>query len=202
MKIYAVLENIIMKKILIIFILFFIIAFIALGYHHYILINNTSAIMIELDLLDNSEAKASEILYNHFKNTAKLMPKISDAEIESVKLNQVKAFEIDLNNDNKNEIIGVIYSPLTKGRLGYEFFVLEKIDNNNYRNLSWSLTFTPQAKVYILTTKHNGYRNILLKGSQFFGSKYLLARYENEMYYNDKLTKAMMYFSYFSTKTR
>ena len=191
-----------MKKILIVFLLLFIIIFITVSCFNTILKNNTSGIMIELDLLNNSEPKASEILYKHFTKTVKLMSDISDAEVESVKLNDVKAFEIDLNNDNKKEVIGVIYSPLTKGRLGYEFFVLERIDKSNYQNLSWSLTFAPNAKIYILTTKHNGYRNILLKGSQFFGSKYLLARYENEMYYNEKLTKAMMYFSYFNTKTR
>lgn len=76
-------------------------------------------------MLNDSESKASEILYKHFKKTAKLIPDISDVEVESVKLNEVKAFEVDLNNDNKNE-----------------------------------------------------------------------------MYYNEKLSNAMMYFSYFNTKTR
>lgn len=187
-----------MKKIVIIILVYLVIVLLSIWLKSFIF--KSSDVMFELDLLKNSEPKASSILYKHFKETAKLIPIITVSELELVKLENVKAFELDLNHDNKNEIIGVIYSPLTKGKLGYELFVLEKVGRNKYRNLSSYITFNPGKKVYILNTKHNGYKNIIVQGSMYFGFKYFVLRYENAMYYNDTLFKTFMYYKIFSTR--
>ncbi len=123
------------------------------------------------------------------------MPMITSSELQQVRLEDVKAYEVDLNNDKQKEVIGVIYSPLTMGKLGYELFILEKYGKNKYKNIAWSLVFAPYEKVYILTTKHNGYKNIIFRSSKFLGSKMYMTEYENEMYYNDFLFSVYMFFA-------
>ncbi len=193
-------QNKIMKKILFVIIsLFLILVSLLIYLGIQVLGECSSKKMIELDLLNNSEPKANKILYGYFKETSRLMPIMNTSEIESVKLSDIKAFEVDLNRDNQKEVVGVVFSPLTRGKLGYELFILQKNDKDKYYNLSNSLIFNPAERVYILTTHHNGYRNIIIPGSRYFGYKYFVVRYENNMYYNDKLFKTFTYYTYFNT---
>ena len=72
--------------------------------------------------------------------------------------NLVSAYYIDLNNDKKNEIIGISFSSFYQSVEGYQVFILEK-HNNIYRNIS-SMNFEPKDKFIINNKFINNHKTI------------------------------------------
>ena len=90
------------------------------------------------------EVKASKILYNFVLKEQNMTPEKIE-EFANITPQAVSAFEVDLNNDDTNEVIGIVYSTLYWGTARYSLFILQK-QQNEYKNLS-ILVFDLQIKV-------------------------------------------------------
>ena len=131
-----------------------------------------------------AEMNANKILYEYVLKEQNTTPEeIKDfAKIEP---QSVKAFEVDLNDDGTKEILGVVYSTLYMGTVGYSLFILQ-LQNGEYKNIAYLLNLEPQK---ILNAKTNGYRNIKLNGSVAYKFKPFIAKYRNGYYKTDYQTK-------------
>lgn len=122
--------------------------------------------------------QASKILYEYVLKSQNM----SSAEIKDlagIEPKTAKAFEVDLNEDGINEIIGLVYSTFYWGTAGYSLFILQK-QPNGYKDIS-TLVFEPQEIVDIRSEKTNGYHDIKLTGSNGDNAQYV-AKYKDGMY--------------------
>ena len=133
----------------------------------------------KLDFSDGeSDKQAGKILYEYVLKELNKTPEEAK-DFARIEPETVKAFEVDLNDDRENEIIGIVYSTFYLGTAGYSLFILQK-QQSGYKDIS-ILVFEPQKKVYILKTKTNGYHDIKLSGSNHNCVQYV-AKYKDGMY--------------------
>lgn len=138
---------------------------------------------------DNPDPQASKILYEYVLTSQNMSPaEIKD--LANIEPKSARAFEVDLNDDGTNEIIGLVYSTLYWGTAGYSLFILQK-QPNGYKNITYLLNFEPQKDFYILNTRTNGYRNIKLYGSSAYKFKPFTVKYEDGHYRNYSQTKSL-----------
>lgn len=127
---------------------------------------------------DKSDPHASKILYEYVLKSQNMSPaEIKD--LAGIEPKSAKAFEVDLNEDGINEIIGLVYSTFYWGTAGYSLFILQK-QPNGYKDIS-TLVFEPQDIVDIRSEKTNGYHDIKLTGSNGDNAQYV-AKYKDGMY--------------------
>lgn len=113
-------------------------------------------------ILKNSESEAKQILYNYLLEKSEKECKQTKALMRSTIPSGIHAFEIDLNDDGINEIIGIIpdrywYS----GAISGEIFILEKI-NEKYVEIENLIMHNYNQKFLIEHEKTNGYHNIVV----------------------------------------
>ena len=133
----------------------------------------------KLDFSDGeSDKQAGKILYEYVLKELNKTPEEAK-DFARIEPETVKAFEVDLNDDRENEIIGIVYSTFYLGTAGYSLFILQK-QQSGYKDIS-ILVFEPQRNVYILKTKTNGYHDIKLSGSNHNCVQYV-AKYKDGMY--------------------
>ena len=133
----------------------------------------------KLDFSDGeSDKQAGKILYEYVLQELNKTPEEAK-DFARIEPETVKAFEVDLNDDRENEIIGIVYSTFYLGTAGYSLFILQK-QQSGYKDIS-ILVFEPQRNVYILKTKTNGYHDIKLSGSNHNCIQYV-AKYKDGMY--------------------
>ena len=125
-----------------------------------------------------SDKQAGKILYEYVLKELNKTPEEAK-DFARIEPETVKAFEVDLNDDGENEIVGVVYSTFYLGTAGYSLFILQK-QQSWYKDIS-ILVFEPQKKVYILKNKTNGYHDIKLSGSNHNCVQYV-AKYKDGMY--------------------
>ena len=127
---------------------------------------------------DKPNPQASKILYEYVLKSQNMSPaKIKD--LAGIEPKSAKAFEVDLNEDGINEIIGLVYSTFYWGTAGYSLFILQK-QPNGYKDIS-TLVFEPQEIVDIRSEKTNGNHDIKLTGSNGDNVQYV-AKYKDGMY--------------------
>lgn len=127
---------------------------------------------------DKPNPQASKILYEYVLKSQNMSPaEIKD--LAGIEPKSAKAFEVDLNEDGINEIIGLVYSTFYWGTAGYSLFILQK-QPNGYKDIS-TLVFEPQEIVDIRSEKTNGYHDIKLTGSNGDNVQYV-AKYKDGMY--------------------
>ena len=129
-----------------------------------------------LDLQKGSEPQANKVLYEYILDSLKMTPE-QVKEFANIDLESIKAYEVDLNADGENEVIGVCYSTLYWGTAGYHLFVLYK-NSGQYEDISL-IVFEPQTNVVILQDKDNNFSRIRLIGSK--GWQYV-AKFVDNMY--------------------
>lgn len=115
-----------------------------------------------LDFQDSKRefTKSDEILYEYIvKNSGWTEKEL--IEKFNVTKDRTKSFEIDLNDDGVNEIIGLNFASIYWSNTGYEFHILKK-ENNNYIDINYMPKFEPLKPMYILKSKTNGYHDIVL----------------------------------------
>jgi len=115
------------------------------------------------DLSDYSETNAQKILLNYiktyYKEDIEIMKKsyISATDIHE---DQIKAFEYDLDNDGKNEILGIVIDQLFfGGALGTNFYILKKNNKGEYENISDLFYSYSTGIVAIMSGVTNGYHD-------------------------------------------
>ena len=138
---------------------------------------------------DKSDPHASKILYEYVLKSQNMSP-VEIKNLVGIEPQSAKAFEVDLNEDGINEIIGFVNSTLYWGTAGYSLFILQK-QPNRYKNIAYLLNFEPQKDFYILNTGTNGYRNIKLHGSSAYKFKPFTVKYEDGHYRNKSQTKSL-----------
>jgi len=129
----------------------------------------------------NVITKSDEILYKYFLNEFDLTPEKAK-NLFNITPDVVETFEVDLNDDGTNEIIGVIHSTFCWGTMGYSIFILQKNNNGTYSDLSFMINFESLKPVYILKSKTNGYHDIMLYGSSYYNFKSFITQYKNNAY--------------------
>lgn len=139
-------------------------------------------VQLTLDLQNGSEQKANKILYEYILEDLKMTPE-QVKEFANIDTESVKAYEVDLNIDGEKEIIGVCYSTLYWGTAGFHLFILHK-NNNRYENIIYALNFEPQKDLKVLQSKHNGYYDLKLSGSNAYNFKTFIAKYKDGFYQN------------------
>lgn len=107
------------------------------------------------------------------------MSPVEIKDLAGIEPKSARAFEVDLNEDGINEIIGLVYSTFYWGTAGYSLFILQK-QPNGYKDIS-TLVFEPQEIVDIRSEKTNGYHDIKLTGSNGDNVQYV-AKYKDGMY--------------------
>ena len=127
---------------------------------------------------DKPNPQASKILYEYVLKSQNMSPaEIKD--LAGIEPKSARAFEVDLNEDGINEIIGLVYSTFYWGTAVYSLFILHK-QPNGYKDIS-TLVFEPQEIVDIRSEKTNGYHDIKLTGSNGDNVQYV-AKYKDGMY--------------------
>ena len=107
----------------------------------------------------------------------------------------VRAFETDLNGDNQNEVIGVVYSTYYWGTSGYSLFII----NNEGRNIA-NANFEPSKLFYVLSSISNGYKDIKLYNSSTFNFKPIIIKSHNNKYTdNEQMNLLEKYLKDFSS---
>ena len=136
-----------------------------------------------------SDKHVGKILYEYVLQEQKMTP----AEIKDfarIEPQSVRAFEVDLNDDGENEIVGVVYSTFYLGTAGYSMFILQ-LQNDEYKNIAYVLNIEPQKELKILNAKTNGYRDIKLQGSVAYNFKPFIVKYRNGYYQSDRQTESL-----------
>lgn len=163
-----------MKKILSVLLILLLISFIFLLQYR-----NLNGIYRKLDFSgEESDANANKILYEYILKEQNMTPKEIE-EFANITPESVKAFEVDLNDDGTNEIVGLVYSTLYWGTAGFSLFILQK-QLDRYKDIS-SMNFEPQREINIKVNKSNGYHDIKLWGSNHNGVQYVV-KYKDGMY--------------------
>ena len=127
---------------------------------------------------DEADAEASKILYEYVLQEQGMTP-VEIKLFAGIEPQSAKAFEVDLNEDGINEIIGFVNSTLYWGTAGYSLFILQK-QSNGYKDIS-TLVFEPQEIVEIRSKKTNGYQDMKLTGSNGNNVQYV-AKNKDGMY--------------------
>lgn len=136
---------------------------------------NTTVVQI-LDIENKSEPAASKILYDFVMNELE----DSSKKYAEITLGRTHAYEIDLNNDGVNEVIGVVLSPYYCTDKNCSLFILKK-DTNIYKNIVSDIKFS--GKIFVKRHLTNGYKDIelfvpyLKSGLQFKNGQYDWAYY-------------------------
>ena len=144
----------------------------------------------KLDFSDGeSDKKAGKVLYEYVLKELNKTPEEAK-DFARIELETVKAFEVDLNDDGENEIVGIVYSTFYLGTAGYSLFILQ-LQNGEYKNIAYMLNIEPQKELKILNAKTNGYSDIKLSGSVAYNFKPFIVKYRNGYYQNDDQTKSL-----------
>ena len=136
----------------------------------------------EFDFNKQNQPKASRILYKYILESENLTAKEAKKS-KDITPNQVRAFELDLNDDGVNEIIGFCSKSQYWGTAGYSLFILKK-QNEKYQNISHLLSFEPQLKIYILPSKTADYKDLILFGSSAHNFMPMVVKYDGQIYFN------------------
>lgn len=142
-----------------------------------------------LDLQKGSEPQANKVLYEYILDSLKMTPE-QVKEFANIDFESVKAYEVDLNADGENEVIGVCYSTLYWGTAGYHLFILHK-NSSRYEDIAYMLNFEPNKCFQVLESKHNGYYDIKFYGSSAYDFKPFVVGYKDGFYQNDIQTKSL-----------
>ena len=138
---------------------------------------------IEYDFSKQSQPKASKILYKFVLKELNKTPKEAQ-DFANITPKAVNAFETDLNDDGKKEVIGVVFSTYYWGTAGSSLFILEE-KNNNYQNIAkYMINIETNMKFYVLPYKTNDYKDIKYHGSTAFDFKLMQAKFNGKYYYN------------------
>ncbi|MBD5401414.1 hypothetical protein HDR58_01250 [bacterium] len=138
---------------------------------------------IEYNFLKQKQVKPSKILYRFVLKELGKTPKEAQ-DLANIKLKTVSAFETDLNDDGKKEIIGIIFSTYYSGTAGTSLFILEK-QNNVYQNIAkYMINIETNKNFYVLPNKTNGYKDIIFYSSSAFDFKSMRAKFNSKYYYN------------------
>ena len=127
---------------------------------------------------EDSDAAANKILYEYVLKEENMTPKEIE-EFARITPESTKAFQVDLNDDGINEIVGLVYSTLYWGTAGFSLLILQK-QPDGYKDISL-LIFEPQKGIDIKINKTNGYYDLKLFGSNHDGVQYV-AKYKDGMY--------------------
>jgi hypothetical protein len=101
------------------------------------------------------------------------MPLRQLEEFAHINSNSVTAYFVDLNDDGKSEILGVVSAAYYMNTEGYKLFILQK-NGKEYKDLS-SLYILPQEGFLISASKINGYKEIEMKA--YSNREYLKGKY-------------------------
>ena len=93
------------------------------------------------------------ILYKYVLSEFKMNPK-QVYDFANINFNKINALRIDLDDDRKYEIIGVVHSSYYSCTEGSKLFILKK-NNNKYQDIS-DIYFIPNNDFIVLKTKKNG----------------------------------------------
>lgn len=149
---------------------------------------------IEYDFSRQSQFRASRILYKYIQNDLNKTPK-ELKDFANITPKSVRAFETDLNGDNQNEVIGVVYSTYYWGTSGYSLFII----NNEGRNIA-NANFEPSKLFYVLSSISNGYKDIKLYNSSTFNFKPIIIKFHNNKYTdNEQMNLLEKYLKDFSS---
>ncbi len=143
----------------------------------------------KIDFEKDSEPRASKILYEHMLKFENKTPE-ELKDFANIYPESVKAVEIDLNDDGKKEVVGLILSTYCMGTAGHSLFILQ-LENNEYKDITYIVNFSLCKSFYILKHKTNGYRDIKLYGSISYNFKTFIVKYKNGLYKNDIQTRGL-----------
>lgn len=115
---------------------------------------------IEYDFSKQSQYKASRILYKYVQKDLNKTPK-ELKDFANITPKSVRAFETDLNGDNQNEVIGVVYTTFYLCTQGFKLFILEK-QGQTYQDLSDADILTTE-KFFINNINFNKYKELNFK---------------------------------------
>ncbi len=157
---------------------------------------------IEIDFMkDRPNWLASRILYNYVLKEVKMSPK--EAKDANIVPSAVKAYFVDLNDDGKKEIIGIVNSSFYIGSAGHSLIVMEG-NFSALKDITLYLSFAPQDKFYVSTNKTSGYRDIKYTFSHSCISAFVEAKYTNGYYYSkqayDAFKKSLSDYSCFTSE--
>lgn len=113
-------------------------------------------------ILENTESEAKQILYKYLLEESEKEDELTKNSMRRTIPDWIRAFEVDLNDDGINEVIGIIpdrywYS----GAISGEIFLLEKI-NGKYKKMENLIMHNYNRKFMITPEKTNGYHNIIV----------------------------------------
>lgn len=146
---------------------------------------------IEYDFSNQSQTKASKILYKYILKDLNKTPKEAQ-DFANITPKTVSAFETDLNGDGKKEIIGVVFSTYYWGTAGISLFILEE-NNNDYKNIAkYMINIETNMSFYVLPYKTNGYKDIKYHSSIAFNFKLMQAKFNGKYYYNYEQEKKFL----------
>jgi len=130
-----------------------------------------------IDIQKEKQYIASRILYNYILKSNNMTSK-QIKDFANIEQKCVYAISTDLNDDNKNEIVGFTNcSTFYYSQAGYSLFILQKGASNQYQNISL-LSFQPWNGISILKNKTNKYHDIKHTPS----AKVLTGKYKNKFY--------------------
>ena len=136
---------------------------------------------VQLDLVENSDPKAAEILYNHTLKTTNLTAERAKNEFNFSKENFFAVY-FDLNDDGEEEIIGFANTTFFCGTAGCGLDILQK-DKNGYKDISYLMSIQPAIPILLISNKKtNRYRNIKLFFEHY--TKTYTLKYKNRQYVN------------------
>ena len=146
-----------------------------------------------IDWHKNSNKKAQEVIYNFLLENEKGLD--IKNELGGNEKNRIIATFIDLNDDNKNEVIGYIEHIYYSAKFESEFnlFILEKQTNGKYKNISNAINIGVLRPLYILNSKNEGYRDIFCYNSGRSNINQFNLKYQNKFYsydFDSYLTKS------------
>lgn len=138
------------------------------------------------DLSNYSEKNAQKILLNYintyYKEDIEMMKKSYTAATDIHK-EQIKAFEYDLDNDGKNEVLGIVIDQLFfGGALGTNFYILKKNKNGEYENISELFYSYSEGIVAIMSRTTNGYHDFQFRHEENTFSS-VVVQYDKEIGY-------------------
>ncbi len=139
---------------------------------------------IKYDFITQTQPRASKILYEYILNDLKMLPNEAQ-KFANINLENTNAIEIDLNDDGIKEVIGNCNSSYFTNRTGTQIFILEK-KNKKYYSIQEDFNYIGNSEIYILPSKTNNYKDIIVSKPIDFEYKPLFLRFYNKKNYSEK----------------
>jgi len=134
-----------------------------------------------LDFAEKSDLNANKIVFDYIIQETGSTPAQLRALSPRLVQDAVSAFEIDLNDDGINEVIGFINSAYSLSVQGFNIYILQK-SGDKYYDISGSLVFEPSFPLYILDKKTNGFQDIKFTGSVGLNFKSFINKFNGKEY--------------------